>query len=71
MPKTNNQSPKKFLSLAHSWAKVAKFWLSKSIFYVKKYPNISKKISLKKMILGAHFLFDIFWKLQFLNHFIS
>ena len=44
--KTNNQPLKKFLSLAVSWVKVVKngkFWLSKSIFYVKNYPNLSKK----------------------------
>ena len=42
---------------------MAKFWLSKSIFYVKKYPNISKKKnSLKNMILGAHFLLLTFFE---------
>ena len=45
-PKVDNQPLKKFLSLVVSWVndvKMAKFWLSKSIFYVKKYPNLSKQ----------------------------
>ena len=45
-PKTNNQPIKKFLILAVSWlklSKIAKFWLSKSIFNVKKYLNLTKK----------------------------
>jgi len=74
MPKTNNQTPKKFFSLALNWAKVvkmAKFWLSKSIFYVKKYLNISKKNFIEEYdFRGTLFVIDIFWKLQFFNHFI-
>ena len=45
-PKINNQPLKKLLSLAFSWVKVvkmAKFWLLKSIFYVKNYSNLYKK----------------------------
>ena len=43
-PKINNQPLKKFLSLAVSWVKVVKngkILTSKSIFYVKYYPNLS------------------------------
>ena len=44
-PKINNQPLKKFLNLLVSWVKVikmAKSWLSKSIFYVNNSPNLSK-----------------------------
>ena len=41
-----------------SLSKSANFGLSKWIFYVKNHPNLSKKkISLKNINLGAHFLF--------------
>ena len=44
---SNNQPLKKFLSLAVSWVKVVKkFWLSKSIFYVKNYQNLSNFFSM-------------------------
>ena len=59
MPKINNQPPKKFLSLGLGWAKVVK---NGKIFYVKKYPNLSKKNSSKNMILGAHFLLLTFFE---------
>jgi hypothetical protein len=36
--------------------KSANFWLSKSIFYVKNYPNLSNFFSLKNIIIVADFL---------------
>ena len=73
MPKNNNQPPKKFLILALSWAKVVKNdKLSKSIFFVEKYPNHSKKNFIEEYdIRGTLFVIETFWKLLFLNHFIS
>ena len=58
MPKTNNQPPKKALSLALSWTEVVKngkILTFKVNFLSQKISNLSKKkISLKNMILGAH-----------------
>ena len=42
--------------------KSAYFWLSKSICYVKNYPNLYKKFSLKNIILGADFLLLMFFE---------
>ena len=50
---------------------MAKFWFSKSIFYVKNYQNLSKKNFIEEYHLwSTFFVVDIFWQLQFLNHFI-
>ena len=38
------------------WSKRAKIWLSQSIFYVKKPPNLSIFFSLKNINSGPHFL---------------
>ena len=44
-------------------SKTAKIWLSKSIFYVKNYRNLSKFFfSLKNIILGACFLLLTFFE---------
>ena len=52
--------------------KSANFWYSKSIFYVKNYPNLSKKIFNKEyQFRGIFFVSDMFWKLQFLKLFIT
>ena len=45
-----------------SLSKSADFGVSKWIFYVKNYPNLSEKISSKNMILGAHFLLMTFFE---------
>ena len=74
-PKTNNQPIKKFLSLEVSWVKVVKngemltfkvnFLCQKlsesfqSFFFIEEFD-----------FRGTPFVIDIFWKLQFLNHFI-
>ena len=69
MPKTNNQPPKKFLSLALNWAKVVK---KGEILTFKKCPNVSKINFIEEYdFRGTIFVIDIFWKIQFLNHFIS
>ena len=50
-----------------------KIWLSKLIFYVKNYPNLSIFFSLKSINLGAHFSYwhflitSIFKSLNFLK----
>ena len=50
---------------------MAKFWLSKPIFYVKNYPNHSKFFFIEEYdYKGTLFVKEIFWKLQLLNHFI-
>ena len=50
---------------------MAKFSPSKSIFYVKNYPNLSNFFFIEEYdFRGTPFVIDIFWKLQFLNHFI-
>ena len=76
MPKTTNQPPKKFLSFALSWTKVVKNGkiLTFKVNYL--YQKISESFWKKKFIeeydfRGTLFVIDIFWKLQFLNHFIS
>ena len=73
-PIVNNQPLKKCLSLAVSWVKVVKcgkILTFKAIFLCQKLSESFKNIfSSKNMILGAHFFIGIFWKLQFLNHFI-
>ena len=74
-PKINNQSIKNLLSLTVSWLKVVKnlkkLWLSKSIFYVEKYTNLCKKNFIKEYDFRGTLLgIGLFWKLQFLNHFI-
>ena len=54
------------------WLKNADFWLSKSIFYVKNYPNLSKIFFIEEyQIKGIFFVIDIFWKLQFLKRFVT
>ena len=48
------------------------FWLSKSIFYVKNYPNLSNFFFIEEyQFRGIFVVIDIFWKLQFLNHFVT
>ena len=42
-------------------SKILKFWLSKSILYVKNHPNLSKNISLNNIILCALFLLLTFF----------
>ena len=42
-------------SVEQKLSKMAKFWLSKSIFYVINYPNISKKIFIDQYHFIAHF----------------
>ena len=50
---------------------MAKFWHSKSILYVKNDLNLSKKKFIKEYdFKGILFVVDIFWKLQFVDHFI-
>ena len=66
MLKTKKYLNKNVLGLAISCvklSKIAKFWLSKSIFYVKNGRNLSNFFTLKNMILGA----DIFLLLFFDN----
>ena len=72
MPKTNNQTPKKFLSLALSWAKVVKNGKILTFkVYVKNIRTFQKKIFIEEYdFRGTLFVIDIFWKIQFLNHFI-
>ena len=48
----NNKQPLKKLS------NMAKFWLSKSIFYVKNYPNLSKKIFIMIFVIDIFFNFS-------------
>ena len=58
------------LSIADSWAEVVKtgkIMTFKSIFYVKNYPNFNEEYDFRRSL----FAIDIFWKLQFLIHFIS
>ena len=50
---------------------MAKFWLSKSTYYLKNYPNFSKKNFIKEYeFRGTLFVIDIYWQFWFLNHFI-
>ena len=64
MLKANNLPYKKFLDLALSW-------LSKSIFYVKNYPNLSNFFFIEQyQFRSTYFVIDIFCQLQFLKHFI-
>ena len=53
-------------------SKIAKFWISMSISYVKDYPNLSQLFFFVKQyhFRGIFFVFCIFWKLQFLKHLI-
>ena len=73
-PKIDNQPLKKFVSLVVSWVKVvkmAKFWLSESIFWVKNYPNLPDLFFIEEYdFRGTLFVIDIFGKLHFLLHFI-
>ena len=66
MPKTNNQSPKKFLSLALSLAKVVKngqILTFKVNFLCRKLSEYFLIFfSLKNIILGAHFLLLTFFE---------
>ena len=56
-------------SLAHSSGLGISQW--STLLYVKNYPNLYKKIFIEKYhFRGTFFVIDIFWKLQFLNHFI-
>ena len=62
-PKNNNQPTKKLLILTVSWVKVvenAKILTFKVNFLCQKYPNLSKKLSLKNIILGAFLKTSIF-----------
>ena len=64
----NNQHTQRKLLNFENWvngevSKSAKIWLSKSIFYVKNYPNLSQFFfSLKNINLGAHFLLLTFFE---------
>ena len=43
--------------------KIAKFWLSKSIFYVKNGPNLSNLFSIfKSNFRSRFFVIDVFWR---------
>ena len=65
MPK-NQHSPKKLLNLEY-WingelSKSAKIWLSKSIFYVKNYPNLSQFFFHSRISIWGHiFCYWHFW----------
>ena len=65
----NNQHTQRKLLNLENWvsgevSKSAKIWLSKSIFYVKNYPNLSQFFfSLKNINLGAHFLITLLSKM--------
>ena len=65
-PKTNNQPPKKFLSLSLSWTKVVKngkiLTFKVNFLSQKISESFWKKNSLKNMILGAHFLLLTFFE---------
>ena len=65
---------KKYLGLTYTCIKVveiANFWLSKSIFYIKNYPNLSIFFFTEEyQFRSTLFVIDIFWQLQFLKHFI-
>ena len=51
-------------------SKMAKFWLSKSIFYLKNDPNLSHFFfSEEYHFRSTFFVINIFWKLQFLKLF--
>ena len=71
-PKTNNQPPKKFLSLALSWAEVVKngkILTFKVNFLSQKLSKSFKKKFIEEYdFRGTLFVIDIFWKLQFSNH---
>ena len=71
-PKINNQPIKKFLSLAVSWVKVVKNCKNSETAKSKMIQMFLKlfhcRISL--YYCSTFFGIDIFWKLQFLNHFI-
>ena len=56
-------------SVEQKLSKMAKFWLSKSIFYVKNIRNFLKKNFIEEYHLrGPFFVIDIFWKIQFFKH---
>ena len=43
-----------------------------SIFYVKNYPNLSQIFFIEEyQFRGMFFVVDIYWKLQFLKHFVN
>ena len=69
--KTNNQPLKKFLSLAVSWVKVVKN--GKILTFKVNFPcqKLKKKFIEEYDFRGTLFVIDIFWKLQFFNHYIS
>ena len=73
-PKINNQPLKKFLSLVVSWIEVVKNGKILTFFVNLLCQKLSQ--SFKKNFIeeydfrGTLFVIDIFWKLQFLNHFI-
>ena len=57
--------------LRNQLTKSADFWLSKSIYYVKIIQNFLKKIFTEEYhFRDTFFDIDIFWKIQFLKHFI-
>ena len=67
--KNNNQPHKKFLSLAVSWVKVVKILTFKVNFLCQK---LSESFYFEELdFRDTPFVIDIFWKLQFLIHFIS
>ena len=64
LPK-NQHTQRKLLNF-ENWvngemSKSAKIWFSRSIFYVKNYPNFSQFFTLKNINLEAHFLLLIFF----------
>ena len=63
MPRTNNQPPKKFLSLALKVVKNGNILTFKVNFLCQKITeSFQEKNSLKNMILGAHFLLLTFFE---------
>ena len=75
MLKANNQPYKNCLGPSFNWVNIVKN--CKILTFKVNFPcqklseSFQKKFSLKNMILGAHFVIDIFWKLKFLNNYIS
>ena len=58
--------------LQNQLTKNANFWVSKWFFYVKNYPNLSKKFFHWRIsILGHIFCHWHFWKFHFLKHFVT
>ena len=60
-----------FQRCSHGLSKSAYIWLSKSIFYVKNHLNLSDFFFIEEYPFRRRFfVIVIFWKLQFLNHFV-